>query len=245
MSQPPPPQGPYQGPPAGGQPPMGPPPGGMPPSGWQPPPGGPHSGPPGPPGPPGPGGPGVPGGFPHPQGPRGPKGASPWLFVGLGCGALFVIGIVMVVLITSVFNDRGEDATVTTTPTVSGTPGPDEPVEHDGMVFTVIGTEVTDEIGSYRPRGEYLIVHLDVADAGVNEFWCDEQHVYTSSGEQIEEDYGATLDLQSPMWQDLPADGSPVSVSIAFDVESADDISHIGLSSRFRGGNEIEVGLGN
>ncbi|WP_236567673.1 MULTISPECIES: DUF4352 domain-containing protein [unclassified Nocardiopsis] len=194
----------------------------------------------GPPPPPfGPQGPGSPP-------PQRPGGASPWLWVGLGCGTLFVLGVVMVVLIAFVFNDRGEgnEDGASGTPTAADTPGPNESVEHDGMVFSVTGTEVTDEIGGYRPLGEYLIVHIDVAAAGSDEFWRDEQHVYTVSGERIEEDYGATLELGTPMWQDLPADGSPVGVSIAFDVPSAAEISHIGLSSRFRGGNEVEVDLG-
>ncbi|WP_150238535.1 DUF4352 domain-containing protein [Nocardiopsis quinghaiensis] len=232
MSQPPDPHGPHRhGPDSGDQPPMGPPPPGL--------------------GPPGPHGPAGPPGFPPPQDPRGPESTSPWLFVSLGCGGLFVVGVVLVLLIVFVLDDRGEDTGGaggtgggTDTPTTTDTPGVNETVEHDGILLTVTGTEVTDEIDDHRPLGEYLIVHIDVADAGVGEFWRDEQHVYTSSGERIEEDYGATLELQSPIWQDLPADGSPVGVSIAFDVESAADVSHIGLSSRFRGGNEVEVDLG-
>ncbi|MFD6953412.1 MULTISPECIES: hypothetical protein [unclassified Nocardiopsis] len=217
-------------PPGDGRPPVGPPPPGF--------------------GPPGPHGPAGPPGFPPPPGPRGPGNASPWLLVGLGCGGLFVIGLVLVVLIAFVLDDRGEDTGGgsagggTSTPTTADTPDVNEAVEHEGILFTVTGTEVTDEINGHRPRGEYLIVHVDVADAGTGEFWRDEQHVYTSSGERVGEDYGATLELGSPIWQDLPADGSPVGVSIAFDVESAADVSHIGLSSRFRGGNEVAVDLG-
>ncbi|NYH53431.1 hypothetical protein HNR06_003020 [Nocardiopsis arvandica] len=202
-------------------------------------------------GPPGPGGPAGPPGLPSPQDPRGPERTSPWLFVGLGCGGLFVVGVVLALLTVFVLDDRGEDggdgstgSGGTRAPTATDTPGTNETVEHDGMLFTVTGTEVTAEIDGHHPRGEYLIVHVDVADAGAGEFWRDEQHVYTSSGERIGEDYNATLELQSPIWQDLPDDGSPVGVSIAFDVESAADVSHIGLSARFRGGNEVEVDLG-
>jgi len=164
------------------------------------------------------------------------------------------------VLIAFVFNDRGQSAP----PGGSGDPGQSESqgadedededggsssggsgetVEHDGMLFTVTATETTDEIGSYSPVGEYLIVHLDVAYAGTDTFWRDEQHVYTADGEQFEEDYDATLELDDSMWYDLPTDGSPVSMSIAFDVTSASDITHIGLSTETYGGNEIEVEL--
>ncbi len=188
-------------------------------------------------------------GSPPSRDPRGPGRASPWLWIGLGCGGLFVLGVVLVVLIAFVLDDRGQDGDApesggTGAPTTTAAPRMNDTVEHDGILFTVTDTEVTDEIGDHSPLGEYLIVHIDVANAGVDEFWRDEQHVYTSSGERVEEDYGATLKLKSPIWQDLPVDGTPVGVSIAFDVESASDVSHIGLSSRFRGGNEIKVALG-
>ncbi|PDP86227.1 hypothetical protein CQJ94_20655 [Glycomyces fuscus] len=63
----------------------------MPPTGWQP--------PAGPPPPHGSGRPGEPGG---------PGGRSPWLFLGLGCGGLFLLGVVLVLLVVFVFDDRGE-----------------------------------------------------------------------------------------------------------------------------------------
>lgn len=228
MSQPPS-QGPDQGPWNGGRPPMVPPPP-------------PDFGPPE-----DPQDPGEPSG-PPPREPRGPGRASPWLWIGLGCGGLFVLGVVLVVLVAFVLDDRGQDRDTSEsegTGTSSTAPRMNDTIEHDGILFTVTGTEVTDEIGGHSPLGEYLVVRIDVANAGVDEFWRDEQHVYTSSGERIEEDYGATLKLKSPIWQDLPVDGTPVGVGIAFDVESASDISHVGLSSRFRGGNELRVELGN
>ena len=94
MSQPP--HGPGDGSADRDQPPMGPPPAGMPPTGWQPP-----AAPPLVPGfvrsdPPSPGKPG------------GAREYSPWLFLSLGCGALFLIGIVLVLLIVLVFDDRAE-----------------------------------------------------------------------------------------------------------------------------------------
>jgi hypothetical protein len=157
-----------------------------------------------------------------------------------------------VVLIAFVFNDRGESGGSTTTVTTEspeegsgesggGGGGTGEAVEHNGILYTITGTEVTDEVGSYTADGEYVIVHLDVAYAGTDTFWRDEQHLYTSSGEQFEEDYDATGTLGDSMWSDLPGDGTPVSLSIVFDVPSAADITHIGLSSETYGGDEIEV----
>jgi len=155
-----------------------------------------------------------------------------------------------VVLIAFVFNDRGEPSGGSTTIT-SESPdegsgqsgGSGEAIEHNGITYTITGTETTDEVEGYTPSGEYLIVHLDVAYAGTDTFWRDEQHVYTSSGQAIEEDYDATRELGDSMWNDLPTDGSPVSVSIVFDVPSAGDITHIGLSSETYGGDEVEVEL--
>ncbi len=94
MSQPP--HGPGDGSANRDQPPMGPPPGGMPPTGWQP--------PAGPPPAPGFGRSGP----PSPGEPGGSRERSPWLFLGLGCGGLFLIGVVLVLLIVFVFDDRAE-----------------------------------------------------------------------------------------------------------------------------------------
>ena len=102
---------------SGGQPPMGPPPGGMP-HGGMPPGGMPHGGmPPGGPGgpygagpyggdpyggAPGPGYGGDPYGGQYAGGQYGPptpppsKGGGPWLWISLGCGGLFVIGVALV-----------------------------------------------------------------------------------------------------------------------------------------------------
>ncbi|QUX31969.1 hypothetical protein KGD83_25875 [Nocardiopsis akebiae] len=68
----------------------------MPPTGWQP--------PPGPPPAPGSARPGP----PVPGKPGGAEEHSPWLFMSLGCGALFLIGIGLVLLIVFVFDDRAE-----------------------------------------------------------------------------------------------------------------------------------------
>ncbi|MEU3017298.1 DUF4352 domain-containing protein [Nocardiopsis sp. NPDC007018] len=136
--------------PPGGMPPMGPPPGGMPPGGM--PPGGMPGGPPpmGPP--PGgmpPGGPGGPyGGDPYGPGPGpefggdpyggqyGPptpppsKGSGPWLWISLGCGGLFVIGVALVVLLVFFFADNegggdGGGGTTGGTEETEGTDGTD------------------------------------------------------------------------------------------------------------------------
>jgi len=260
-------------PPTGGQPPMGPPP---PPGGtggqYGPPGGDPYGGQYGPPGgdpyggqygPPG-GDPyggqyGPPGGDPY-GGQYGPppqqqKKTSPWLWVGLGCGGLFVIGVVLVVLIFVVFvpdesgsNYRAEEDEGTEegggSENTTGLPGIGEEVEHDGMYFTVTDVETgLTQIDGERPRDEYVIVHIDVSTVSGSEiFWADEQHVYTESGEQIEEDYFVTSDLNNGMGIDVDS-RSTQSVQIAFDVPDSQELEYIGLSTETFGGNEVDVAL--
>ena len=248
MSQPPP-NGPYPGqpgqpgqPPTGGQPPMGPPPPG------------------------GPGGHGAPGGDPYggqygPQPP--PKKTSPWLWVGLGCGGLFVIGVVLVVLIAFVFSpdssdNRSENGSSSEengseeedtegsggSENTTNLPGIGEEVEHDGMYFTVTDVEPgLTQIDGSRPSGEYVIVHIDVSSvSGAGLFWADEQHVYSSTGEQTEEDYSVTQGLNSGMGIDVDSN-SITSVQIAFDVPDSNDLEYIGLSTQTFGGNEVDIAL--
>lgn len=270
---PPPPGGP------GGPPPGGPPPGG--PGGYGPPGGDPYgSGPYGAPG----GDPyagqygdpyggqyGPPGGDPYgqygqPQQPQ--KKTSPWLWVGLGCGGLFVIGVVLVVLIAFVFSPDSDDSgsgggssseeneTEEEGTGGEGTeegggsenttnlPGIGEEVEHDGMYFTVTDVEPhLTQIDGDRPSGEYVIVHIDVSAVnGTDLFWADEQHVYTSTGEQIEEDYFVTQGLNNGMGIDVDSN-SVTSVQIAFDVPDSNDLEYIGLSTQTFGGNEVDIAL--
>lgn len=251
---------------------MGPPPGG--PGGYGAPGGDPYgSGPYGPPG----GDPyggqyGPPGGDPYggqygpPQQPQ--KKTSPWLWVGLGCGGLFVIGVVLVVLIAFVFNsDSGDDGGSGGSSSeeqgtdeggteeddtdegggsenTTGLPGIGEEVEHDGMYFTVTDVEPgLTEIDGERPSGEYVIVHIDVSTtSGTGIFWADEQHVYSSTGEQTEEDYFVTQGLNSQMGIDVDSN-SITSVQIAFDVPNSNDLEYIGLSTQTFGGNETDIAL--
>jgi hypothetical protein len=216
---------------------------------------------------------GDPYGAPYPGGPQPsqPKKTSPWLFVGLGCGGLFIIGIVLVVIIVFVANGN-EDPSGGGTGTDSGTSsGPDaggdtEPqagtpngptggtigdsVEHEGIIFTPLEIEgpftSLDLSGqTYTPNGEYVILWLEVeAASGSETFWRDEQHLYTSSGQAIEEDYEATGSLDQSTTMSLTlSPGSPVETGIIFDVPDADDLESIGLSAETYGGNEVEVQL--
>lgn len=254
------------GPPPGGMPPGGPPPpGGMPPGGMPPggmPPGGPYGQPPmGPP----------PGGhYGQPQ----PKKSSPWLWISLGCGGLFVIGVVLVVLLVFVFGDEPEDEGGTTggggsegtgeeegggsgsagADTDSGLgneprsnpdmPGIGETVEHDGLRFTITQIESgLTEAGSHTPVGEYVVVWIELEPAGsdADDFWRDEQHLYTYDGQEIEEDYEATWDYtEDSMLIDLEP-GESYETAIVFDVDDPSQISHMGLSAETLGGNEVEV----
>ena len=258
MNQPPP-QGPHEGPPhgmppTGGQPPMGPPPGGMPPGGpppggqppMGPPPGDPYGGPP----------PGDP--YGNPYGPSAPqKKTSPWLWVSLGCGGLFVIGLVLVLVLVFVVGDTESDSG-TGSGTSSGDDGPgsgdrtnpdmpgmNENVEHGGMVFTVTGIETgITEVEGHRPQGEYAVVDVRVLpedDVPIT-FWLDEQHLYTDSGEAISEDYLVTMEYAGFGGMDVDVDpGGSEDVSIVFDVDDASEISHNGLSAETFGGNEVDI----
>ncbi|MFV2196274.1 hypothetical protein [Nocardiopsis sp. LOL_012] len=272
-----PPQGPYTGgqppvnPPTGGQPPMAPPPGdphvnpygqpGMPPQGaytggqppMGPPPGDPYGyGPP----------PGDPYGYPYGQPGMPPqrKKTSPWLFVGLGCAGLFVLGVVAVVLIALVFN--GSEPTEPSTPQVSS--GSEEPAQpedppvdnpdmhqigeeftHEGMTYVITGVEVVDEYRGSTPSGEYLVVSMDVASAtsGSEWFWMDEQRVYTADGTWYEEDYDLTNEANGGVSVIVDSGDGFTSVAIPFDVPDADAITHMGVSSETYGGNETDVAL--
>ncbi|MET9712405.1 DUF4352 domain-containing protein [Nocardiopsis alba] len=282
MSQPPY-NGPHQGPPPGGmtphggQPPMGPPPGGpyggMPPGG--PPPGGmPPGGPPG-----------DPYGGPPPGGPYGPpppgkKKTSPWLWVGLGCGGLFVIGVVLVVLLVFVFGntDRHEEGGGGSGGDTGGTsdgggnsggggssaagdtstglgnsersnpdlPAAGEPVEHEDLRYTVtrIETGVTD-VSGITPNGQFVVVTVQVEslDESAFTFWRDEQHLYTYSGEAIEEHYTATDAYDNEPMSVVLNVGEPVEATIVFDVDDPSEISTMGLSGETYGGNEVEVDM--
>lgn len=279
MNQPPPNgPGPYQGPPHGmppngGQPPMGPPPPGDPmPPGGMPPGGMPPMGPP-PPGAMPPGGPY--GGDPyggqygaHYPPPPADKGSSPWLWISLGCGGLFVIGVVLVVMLVFVFAESEDDNSGSSSTggssnsegsgSGSGTssglgneersnpdmPGLGEQVEHNDMLFTIVEVETgLSEVAYLTPAYEYVVMHVEVEPAGTDdiEFWRDEQHLYTYSGREIAEDYTATLS-----YDDVPIDvtlspGESAVVAIVFDVEDPSDISHMGLSAEYLGGDEVNV----
>ncbi|MFI6577632.1 hypothetical protein ACIBFB_17710 [Nocardiopsis sp. NPDC050513] len=212
-------------------------------------------------------------GNPYGQQPPQQKKKSPWLFLGLGCAALFVIGVVLVVLLVVVFN--GDDPSVEPRDP-GGTsqneePGgeepqepadPDEPAapeidtsdmwtvgsefEHAGLTYVITGVDVVDELEGYTPTGEYLVVEIDVADAegSASWFWMDEQHVYEADGTQYEEDYDLTRQLNDDSaYVTLGDEGEFSSVTVAFDVPDASAITHMGVSSETYGGNETNVSL--
>lgn len=219
-------------------PPYGPPPpGGMPP-------GGPFGGPP-------------PGGLP-PGGPEPPRQSSPWLWISLGCGGLFVIGVVLVLLLVFVFaggDDGEDDGGGASAPTGTGLgrevrsnpdlPGVGEPVEHGGLRLTVTDVEAGHEsLHGFAPIGEFVVVYVEVAPTrnDYTSFWRDEQNLYTYDGARVEEHFDATwthggeddmLIMLSP--------GRTYETSIVFDVDDPAEISHIGLSAQTNGGNEVNV----
>ncbi|WP_327084670.1 hypothetical protein [Nocardiopsis sp. EMB25] len=213
----------------------------------------------------------------NPYGQQQPKKTSPWLFLGLGCAALFVIGVVVVVLVSVVFT--GEDpqtvearepggAADTDEPGLEEPAEPEEPeepeepagpvpdpsdmeavgseFEYDGMSFTVTGVDVVDELNGTGADGEFLVVEIDVADTsgtGSSWFWMDEQHVYTADGTQYGEAYDLTQEINGDIYEVLDPNGAVSSVTIAFDVPDADEISYMGLSTETYGGNETYVSL--
>lgn len=218
---------------------------------------------------------------PPPGGPYGqpqPKKSSPWLWISLGCGGLFVIGVVLVVLLVFVFGDSGEgeggsaegsgsgsegtgeDENGTGSGSGSGAdtesglgnetrsnpdmPGIGETVEHDGLRFTITQIDAgLPEAGDHTPLGEYVAVWIELEPAGSasDDFWRDEQHLYTYDGQEIEEDYDATGDYtEDSMLIDLQP-GESYETAIVFDVEDPSQISHMGLSAETLGGNEVEI----
>lgn len=237
MNQPPPNgPGPYQGPPYG-----------MPPGGGRP--------------PTGPWPPGAPYGGHHP--PRGVGRTSPWVWISLGCGGLFLVGVVLVGVLLLAVADSGDESSgsgsASESETGGGTssglgdeersnpdmPGLGEQVEHEGMLFTIVEVETgVPSVGYHSPVHEYVVMHVEVAPAGSGavEFWRDEQHLYTYSGRQIPEDYTATRDHEHgvPMGVEIFPGESRV-VTVVFDVQDPSEISHMGLSAEFLGGNEVYV----
>ncbi len=254
-----------------------PPPGGFPPGGPGGP-GGPYGGDPyGAPG--GPGYGGDPYGGQYAGGQYGPptpppsKGGGPWLWISLGCGGLFVIGVALVVLLVFFLSDDGgddpygggssggtsESEESEGTGEASGNtstglgneersnpemPGVGEEVSHNGMAFTITEIEVDADVPGHTPYGQYVVVYVNVTPDGNEdiEFWRDEQHLYTYDDEAIQEDYVATESFDSNLKMDVDlAPGESEVAPIVFDVDDPADISYMGLSAEFLGGDEIEV----
>lgn len=232
MNQPPNGPGPYQGPPRGMTPP-----GGGPPTG-PPPPGGPYGG-------------RVP--------PPAVGGTSAWVWISLGCAGLFAIGIALVGVLLFVVADNGDESSGSASDSGNGSgtssglgeeersnpdlPGLGEQVEHAGVLFTIVEVETgVPSVEYHSPVHEYVVMHVEVEPAGSEavEFWRDEQHLYTYSGHQIPEDYNATRDHEDgvPMGVEV-SPGEPRVVTIVFDVRDPSEVSHMGLSAEFLGGNEV------
>ncbi|WP_017583093.1 DUF4352 domain-containing protein [Nocardiopsis valliformis] len=185
------------------------------------------------------------------------------MWISLGCGGLFMVGILLVGVLLFVVADNDDDSSgpgsTSDSETDGGTssglgneersnpdmPGLDEQVEHAGMLFTIVEVETgVTSVEYHSPRNEYVVMHVEVEPAGSQdvEFWRDEQHLYTYSGRQIPEDYNATRDHEDgvPLGVEI-SPGEPQVVTIVFDVRDPSEISHMGLSAEFLGGNEVYV----
>ncbi|MDS1272273.1 hypothetical protein RIF23_18445 [Lipingzhangella sp. LS1_29] len=127
-------------------------------------------------------------------------------------------------------------------------PGLNEEVTHEGLVFTVTGVETgVQDLGGYPPPVEYVVLHVDVAsDTGEQETFRTEGHrLYTPEGDRISEDF-TTMWLNGDTHRhDLAADGTPVSVEIAFSLPDEDfQASYVGLSTGEIGpADEVEIDL--
>ena len=197
-----------------------------------------------------------PGGVP-PGDPARPEPSSPWLWIGLGCGGLFVIGVVLALLLVFVFARDDDDGGDASAPAGGGTglgrearsnpelPGIGERVEHAGLRFTVTGVEAGHQrLQGFIPVGEFVVVYVEVSptDNDHTGFWRDEQNLYTYEGARIEEHFDATWAHggEDDMLITL-APGQTHETSIVFDVDDPTEISHIGLSARTHGGDEVDV----
>lgn len=209
-----------------------------------------------------PGGPfgGLPPGDLPSDGSKPSRRSSAWLWISLGCGGLFVIGVVLVLLLVFVFaggddEDDGGNGGATSAPTGTGLgrevrsnpdlPGVGEPVEHEGLRLTVTDVETGHEgLHGFDPVGEFVVVYVEVAptSSDYTSFWRDEQNLYTYDGVRVEEHFDATWAHggEDDMLIMLSA-GRTHETSIVFDVDDPAEISHMGLSARTNGGNEVNV----
>jgi hypothetical protein len=183
------------------------------------------------------------------------------VWISLGCGGLFLVGIVLVGVLLFVVADSEDEGSGSGSASESGNgggtssglgdeersnpdmPGLGEQVEHAGMLFTIVEVETgVPSVEYHTPVHEYVVMHVEVEPAGSEavEFWRDEQHLYTYSGRQIPEDYNATRDHEEgvPVGVEI-SPGEPRVVTIVFDVRDPSEISHMGLSAEFLGGNEV------
>lgn len=199
-------------------------------------------------------------GDPPPGGLKPSRLPSAWLWISLGCGGLFVIGVVLVLLLVFVFaggdpedeDGNGGDASA---PTGTGLgrevrsnpdlPGLGEPVEHEGLRLTVTDVETGHEgLHGFDPIGEFVVVYVEVTPTSndYTSFWRDEQNLYTYDGVRVEEHFDATWAHggEDDMLIMLSA-GQTHETSIVFDVDDPAEISHMGLSARTNGGNEVNV----
>lgn len=181
-----------------------------------------------------------------PPGPPPPpqRSTSPILIVILGGVLVVVLVIVAVVLVIGRLGDDGPE----TPPPPSGggdtsEAGIGDTVSTGNLEYAVQFAEAVD-ISGESPSGEYVSVTVDVTNTSSSEwtYWSDEQNLYTVDGTTYGYDSGANTALGGSQYDDI-APNETATVNIVFDVPSAADVSHIGLSEETLGGDEVDVQL--
>lgn len=208
----------------------------------------PYGPPPGPP--PGPQ-PGMPQYGVGPQGmPPGPppppqRSTSPVLIVILG-GVLVVVLVIVAIVLILGMRGGSSDGPAPPPPADQGDsemPGIGETVSTGNLDYTVLYAETVD-VEDNTPAGEYVAVTVDVTNTSNTtwDYWSDEQNLYTSDGEAHGYDSPAHEAYGTATREEIAA-GETLTVDIVFDVPSAADVTHIGLSEETLGGNEVDVDL--
>ncbi|QVQ52061.1 DUF4352 domain-containing protein [Spiractinospora alimapuensis] len=181
-----------------------------------------------------------------PPGPPPPpqRSTSPILIVILGGVLVVVLVIVAIVLVIGrLGNDEPDPPPPPAGGGGSSEAGIGDTVSTGNLEYTVQFAEAV-EVSGESPSGEYVAVTLDVTNTSSSEwtYWSDEQNLYTTDGSAHGYDTGANSALGGSQYDDI-APNETTTVSIVFDVPSAADVSHIGLSEETLGGDEVDVQL--